>query len=355
MPPAIYTYTAAAERPVRQLLPGRERRRRRGRRRQPARLRRPGLPRPPRRPAQAAARRPRHPRPPRSLQRRRRARPRAGRRPDLRHARGQGRHRRGGRAQARAVVADLRRRMAEGRPPTPTRSSTTARRSRIGGLRIRAHELGPCESASEALYVVEAPGRRRAGRLHRRPLLQRPPQLQRRRLHRAPGSTRSTARPPCWPASTRCTPVTGARPGPRRSTPSAATSSCCARRSATWPAAKPALSDAAKEQLTARMSAFLPDPALAWLVGPQRRRGRRRARRRGRRRRARESGLSRVRRVRPEVRHLAYFVALAEELNFTRAAARVNVVQQSLSAGVAQLEAHRRRPGSSSAPRAGCG
>ena len=43
--------------------------------------------------------------------------------------------------------------------------------------------------------------------------------------------------------------------------------------------------------------------------------------------------------MRPEVRHLAYFVALAEELNFTRAAARVNVVQQALSAGVAQLEA----------------
>ena len=42
--------------------------------------------------------------------------------------------------------------------------------------------------------------------------------------------------------------------------------------------------------------------------------------------------------MRPEVRHLAYFVALAEELNFTRAAARVNVVQQALSAGVAQLE-----------------
>jgi glyoxylase-like metal-dependent hydrolase (beta-lactamase superfamily II) len=30
---------------------------------------------------------------------------------------------------------------------------------------------------------------------------------------------------------------------------------------------EPSLSDAAKEQLTARMSAFLPDPALAWLVG----------------------------------------------------------------------------------------
>ena len=42
--------------------------------------------------------------------------------------------------------------------------------------------------------------------------------------------------------------------------------------------------------------------------------------------------------MRPEVRHLAYFVAVAEELNFTRAAARVNVVQQALSAGVAQLE-----------------
>ena len=42
--------------------------------------------------------------------------------------------------------------------------------------------------------------------------------------------------------------------------------------------------------------------------------------------------------MRPEVRHLAYFVALAEELNFTRAAVRLNVVQQALSAGVAQLE-----------------
>lgn len=42
--------------------------------------------------------------------------------------------------------------------------------------------------------------------------------------------------------------------------------------------------------------------------------------------------------MRPEVRHLAYFVAVAEELNFTRAAARLNVVQQALSAGVAQRE-----------------
>ena len=51
--------------------------------------------------------------------------------------------------------------------------------------------------------------------------------------------------------------------------------------------------------------------------------------------RADERRLSKVRWVRPEVRHLAYFVAVAEELNFTRAAARLNVVQQALSAGVA--------------------
>jgi DNA-binding transcriptional LysR family regulator len=39
-----------------------------------------------------------------------------------------------------------------------------------------------------------------------------------------------------------------------------------------------------------------------------------------------------------ELRHLRYFVAVAEELNFTRASRRLNVVQQTLSEGVAQLE-----------------
>ena len=29
---------------------------------------------------------------------------------------------------------------------------------------------------------------------------------------------------------------------------------------------EPSLSDAAKQELTARMEAFLPDPALAWMV-----------------------------------------------------------------------------------------
>jgi DNA-binding transcriptional LysR family regulator len=43
--------------------------------------------------------------------------------------------------------------------------------------------------------------------------------------------------------------------------------------------------------------------------------------------------------VRPEVRQLQYFIATADELSFTRAAARLNVVQQTLSTAIAQLEA----------------
>jgi DNA-binding transcriptional LysR family regulator len=39
-----------------------------------------------------------------------------------------------------------------------------------------------------------------------------------------------------------------------------------------------------------------------------------------------------------DLRHLRYFVVAAEELNFTRAAQRLSVVQQSLSAAVGQLE-----------------
>jgi DNA-binding transcriptional LysR family regulator len=43
--------------------------------------------------------------------------------------------------------------------------------------------------------------------------------------------------------------------------------------------------------------------------------------------------------MRPEARQLQYFVAVAEDLNFTRAAERLHVVQQSLSTAIAQLEA----------------
>ena len=39
-----------------------------------------------------------------------------------------------------------------------------------------------------------------------------------------------------------------------------------------------------------------------------------------------------------EVRHLRYFVTLAEELNFTRAARRLGITQQSLSHGIGQFE-----------------
>jgi DNA-binding transcriptional LysR family regulator len=42
--------------------------------------------------------------------------------------------------------------------------------------------------------------------------------------------------------------------------------------------------------------------------------------------------------MRPEVRHLVYFLAAAEELNFTRAARRLHVVPQALSTAIAQLE-----------------
>jgi DNA-binding transcriptional LysR family regulator len=43
--------------------------------------------------------------------------------------------------------------------------------------------------------------------------------------------------------------------------------------------------------------------------------------------------------MRPEVRQLQYFIAVAEELNFTRAGERLSVAQQALSTAIAQLEA----------------
>jgi DNA-binding transcriptional LysR family regulator len=39
-----------------------------------------------------------------------------------------------------------------------------------------------------------------------------------------------------------------------------------------------------------------------------------------------------------ELRHLEYFVAVAAELNFSRAAKRIHVVQSAVSASVSRLE-----------------
>lgn len=53
--------------------------------------------------------------------------------------------------------ACLRRRVAE-RDRVPDHVLADGETLEIDGLRIRTHELGPCESASEALFVIEAPG-----------------------------------------------------------------------------------------------------------------------------------------------------------------------------------------------------
>ena len=45
-----------------------------------------------------------------------------------------------------------------------------------------------------------------------------------------------------------------------------------------------------------------------------------------------------------ELRHLQHFIAVAEELNFTRAADRVHIVQSALSASVRTLEAELQTP-----------
>ena len=176
-----------------------------------------------------------------------------------------GGHRRGGRAQARAMDPDLRREWPR-RPRTPMRSVNDGETLAIGDLRIRAHELGPCESASEAVYVVEAQDDGGpvafTGDLF----------YNGHHSYNADGFTAAWLdaldRAPALLAG-----IDTLYPGHGRP---AGTDALDAQRRyqlmlretvRNLAAGAPSLSDAAKEQLAARMSAFLPDPALAWLVG----------------------------------------------------------------------------------------
>jgi glyoxylase-like metal-dependent hydrolase (beta-lactamase superfamily II) len=135
----------------------------------------------------------------------------------------------------------------------------------LGGLRIRAHELGPCESASEAVYVVEAaddgPPLAFTGDL----------------FYNAHHSYNADGFTGAWldaldRAAALLAGIDTLYPGHGR--PAGPEALDAQRRYQLMlretvrnlAGGEPSLSDAAKEQLTARMSAFLPDPALAWLV-----------------------------------------------------------------------------------------
>ncbi len=136
----------------------------------------------------------------------------------------------------------------------------------IAGLRIRAHELGPCESASEALYVVEGPDDGA------------PVAFTGDLFYNAHHSYNADGFTAAWLDALDRAPALLAGidtlyPGHGR--PAGAEALDAQRRYELMlretvrnlADGQPALSDAAKEELTARMSAFLPDPALAWLVG----------------------------------------------------------------------------------------
>ena len=134
----------------------------------------------------------------------------------------------------------------------------------IGGLRIRAHELGPCESASEAVYVVEADDGAPVaftGDLF----------YNGHHSYNADGLTAAwldalDRAPPLLAGIATLHPGHG-RPAGLEALDAQRRYQLMLREAVRNLAdGEPALSAAAKEELTARMSAFLPDPALAWLV-----------------------------------------------------------------------------------------
>jgi glyoxylase-like metal-dependent hydrolase (beta-lactamase superfamily II) len=136
----------------------------------------------------------------------------------------------------------------------------------IGGLRLRAHELGPCESASEALYVVEAHDGGGpvafTGDLF----------YNAHHSYNADGFTAAWLdaldRAPALLAGIDTLYPGHGRPAGLEALDAQRRYQLMLRETVRNLAdGQSALSGAAKEQLTARMSAFLPDPALAWLVG----------------------------------------------------------------------------------------
>jgi glyoxylase-like metal-dependent hydrolase (beta-lactamase superfamily II) len=136
----------------------------------------------------------------------------------------------------------------------------------IGGLRIRAHELGPCESASEALYVLESSD---GGA---------PVAFTGDLFYNGHHSYNADGFTAAWldaldRAAALLVGIDTLYPGHGR--PAGLEALDAQRRYQLMlreavrnlADGEAALSEGAKEELTARMSAFLHDPALAWLVG----------------------------------------------------------------------------------------
>jgi glyoxylase-like metal-dependent hydrolase (beta-lactamase superfamily II) len=135
----------------------------------------------------------------------------------------------------------------------------------IGGLRIRAHELGPCESASEALYIVQGPDD------------DAPVAFTGDLFYNAHHSYNADGFTGAWlealdRASGLLAGIDTLYPGHGR--PAGLEALDAQRRYQLMlreavrnlAHGEPSLSDAAKAELTARMTAFLPDRALEWLV-----------------------------------------------------------------------------------------
>jgi glyoxylase-like metal-dependent hydrolase (beta-lactamase superfamily II) len=135
----------------------------------------------------------------------------------------------------------------------------------LGDLRVSAHELGPCESPSEAIYLVEAPGEPAVavtGDLF----------YNGHHSYNADGLTAAwldalDRAPQLVAGVATLHPGHGRPAGPEALDAQRRYELMLREAVANLAEGAPTLSDAAKRELTARMSAFLDDPALAWLVG----------------------------------------------------------------------------------------